>query len=274
MHVMSARTSVLLFASDQSLLARMSSSHASREQYDALWRDLWANTHAGGPMARTRYRHALRWLGILPASTQRFLDVGAGNGAFMSVALQRAPSLQAYGAEFSQAAIDISHPAIRGRLARCDLQGAADLPWGGQFALVACMEVLEHLPDDVLALRHIAAALAPGGRLFISVPAWQSKWGPQDVTAGHVRRYDPEVLRERVTNSGLQVVQMQCWGGPLSWCYLRAADLIGPEKVMRVRPSGAAGLAASTIYHCLKLDDLWPSGHGEQLLLLASKAPS
>src|SRR5690242_5442849 len=141
----------------------MSSSDASREQYDSLWRDLWANTHAGGPMARTRYRHALRWLGIAANSSQRLLDVGAGNGAFMSVALQRAPALQAYGAEFSQAVIDISHTAIRARLARCDLQGTSELPWGGQFSLMTCMEVLEHLPEDVVALRHIAAALAVGG---------------------------------------------------------------------------------------------------------------
>jgi len=248
----------------------MSSSNATREQYDSLWRDLWANTHAGGPMARTRYRHALRWLDIRPDSSQRLLDVGAGNGAFLSQALQRAPALQAYGAEFSQAAIDISHPAIRQRLARCDLQGTADLPWAGNFELMTCMEVLEHLPDDVLALRHIAAALAPGGYLFISVPAWQAKWGPQDVTAGHVRRYDPQILKERVTNAGLSVVKAVCWGGPFSWGYLRAADLIGPEKVMSVRPTGVAGLVAAAIYHCVKLDDLWPFD-GEQLFLLARK---
>ncbi len=32
----------------------MSDSAAYRERYDTLWRDLWANTHAGGPMARAR----------------------------------------------------------------------------------------------------------------------------------------------------------------------------------------------------------------------------
>lgn len=249
----------------------MSDPDAYRERYDTLWRDLWANTHAGGPMARTRYRLALHWLSLLPETSARALDVGAGNGAFMAQALERSPRLQIYGAEYSQAAIDLAHPRIKDRLARCDLQGAQPLPWGGGFQLITCMEVLEHLPDDALALQHIAAALSPGGRLFVSVPAWQSLWGPQDVAAGHVRRYEPDVLRERLVHAGLTVRRIKCWGGPLAWLYLRAADVIGPEKVMSVRPSGLAGLAAGTIYQFLKLDDALSFGSGPQLLALAEK---
>lgn len=249
----------------------MSDPEAYRERYDTLWRDLWANTHAGGPMARTRYRLALHWLSLGPESSGRVLDVGAGNGAFMALALRRSPRLQIYGAEYSQAAIDLAHPAIKDRLARCDLQGSQPLPWGGGFELISCMEVLEHLPDDALALEHVAKALSPGGRLFVSVPAWQALWGPQDVTAGHVRRYEPDVLRERLTRAGLKVKRIKCWGGPFTWFYLRAADLIGPEKVMSVRPSGIAGLAAGTIYQFLKLDDALSFGGGPQLLALAEK---
>jgi len=250
----------------------MSSPQATREQYDALWRDLWANTHSGGPMARTRYRLALRWLGLGESSRARLLDVGAGNGAFMAEALKRAPSLAIFGAEFSQAAIELAHPRIRERLARCDLQGEEPLPWGGNFEVITCMEVLEHLPDDERAIMHIARALAPGGKLLISVPAWAAKWGPQDVAAGHVRRYQPQLLRERLERAALRIVRMKCWGGPFAWLYLRTADLIGPEKVMSVRPSGAAGVAAWSITQFLKLDDLLSFGRGEQLFALAEKS--
>lgn len=249
----------------------MTSTDSSREQYDALWRDLWANTHAGGPMARTRYRQALEWLHIQPGSRQRLLDVGAGNGAFMAEALKQAPGLDIHGAEFSEAAISLAHPSIAARLARCDLQGAAPLPWGGDFELLTCMEVLEHLPDDICALGQISAALRPNARVFISVPAWQTQWGPQDVTAGHVRRYAPEELRSKVENAGLKVLKTRCWGGLFAWTYLRAADLVGPEKVMSIRPTGLAGLAASCVYHLLKFDDLLSFPRGPQLLLLAEK---
>jgi 2-polyprenyl-3-methyl-5-hydroxy-6-metoxy-1,4-benzoquinol methylase len=249
----------------------MPDQEAYREQYERLWRDLWANTHAGGPMARTRYRLALRWLALGPEGSERMLDVGAGNGAFMMEAIKRWPKLDVYGAEYSQAAIDIAPPGLRDRLARCDLQGEQPLPWGGGFQVISCMEVLEHLPDDELALAHIARALSPGGRLFVSVPAWPAKWGPQDVAAGHVRRYEPNVLSERMVRAGLSVRRMKCWGGPFTWLYLRAADVIGPEKVMSVRPSGLAGVAAGAIYQFLRLDDALSLGNGPQLLALAEK---
>jgi SAM-dependent methyltransferase len=248
----------------------MSSPDASREQYDALWRDLWANCHAGGPMARTRYRLAMRWLNFAPDSCIRLLDVGAGNGAFMAAALRSSPRLDIFGAEFSQAAIDIAHPSIQPRLARCDLQSQQDLPWGGRFPLITCMEVLEHLPDDRLALQNIAKALAPGGSLFVSVPAWQKNWGPQDVTAGHVRRYEPDVMRGRLEGAGLRVTRLSCWGGVMTWMYLRAGDLVGPEKVMSVNPTrGLARIAADTVYQLLKVDRFLTLGRGPQLLALA-----
>jgi SAM-dependent methyltransferase len=224
-------------------------------------------------MGRTRYRVAVSWLRLHRGSRDRILDVGAGNGAFIAVALRRSPNLDILGAEFSQAAIDAAHPSVRERIALCDLQGSAPLPWGGGFETICCMEVLEHLVDDSLALSHIAKALKAGGRLLISVPAWQSKWGPQDVAAGHVRRYEPAVLEERIEAVGLRVSRMKCWGGPVSWAYMSAADLVGPERVMSVRPTGFAGVVASLIYQGLKLDDLLSFGGGGQLFALAEKRP-
>jgi 2-polyprenyl-3-methyl-5-hydroxy-6-metoxy-1,4-benzoquinol methylase len=254
------------------LSANMSSPDTSREHYDALWRELWVNCHAGGPMARTRYRVAMQWLRLTHDTRGRLLDVGAGNGAFLTQALRRSPELEVWGAEFSQAAIDIAHPSIRPRLARCDLQNRQDLPWGGLFELITCMEVLEHLPDDNLALQNIVRAIAPGGRLFISVPAWEKNWGPQDVTAGHVRRYQPDILWSRLERVGLRVERLNCWGGVLTWMYQRAGDLIGPERVMSVNPAtGLARIAAEIVYQLLKVDSFLTVGRGPQLFALATR---
>ena len=63
------------------------------EPYDELRSRQWANLHAGGPMARTHYRLACCLFGLATSSTQRMLDVEAGNGAFMGVALSPAPRL-------------------------------------------------------------------------------------------------------------------------------------------------------------------------------------
>src|SRR5262245_21677014 len=48
-----------------------------------------------------------------------------------------------------------------------------DLPGlRGRFHVVTCLDVLEHVDDDVAALRAIAALLAPGGQLVVTVPAY------------------------------------------------------------------------------------------------------
>jgi 2-polyprenyl-3-methyl-5-hydroxy-6-metoxy-1,4-benzoquinol methylase len=205
-------------------------------------------------------------------SNHRVLDVGAGNGAFMALALDCSPQLQIFGAEYSQSAIDQAPPAVRARLSRCNLQDhAAVLPWGGNFQLLTCMEVLEHLPDDLLAIRQMAQALVPGGHLFVSVPGWPAQWGPQDDIAGHVRRYEPQIIQERLQQAGFEIVHMKCWGGIICRLYLTLTDLIGPGKTMAIRPTGIAGLAAATIYQMMKLDDLLSFGRGPQLLVLARK---
>jgi SAM-dependent methyltransferase len=134
------------------------------------------------------------------------------------------------------------------------------------------MEVLEHLPDDARAMRHIAAALAPGGRLLISVPAWQRKWCASDVAAGHVRRYEPDALRGLIEGSGLVIERMRAWGGPITWSYLAAANRIGPDRVMAIHPTGMAGFAANIIYHVVKLDDLLSVlASGEQWFVVAHR---
>jgi len=250
----------------------MSAPTGSREQYDQLWSQQWANLHAGGPLARTRYRLALKFLGLDGETTGRMLDVGAGNGAFLNLVGLRAPTLELFGAEFSQNAIDLAPPPVRARWARCDLQGQEPLPWGGGFNLMSCMEVLEHLPDDALAMRHVAAALAPRGKLLVSVPAWQRKWCASDVAAGHIRRYEPSQLRAVIEGAGLTIERFRGWGGPLTWAYLRAADHIGPDRVMSIKPSGLAGLAANTIYQVVKIDDVLSNfSPGEQWFVTARK---
>ena len=59
----------------------------------------------------------------------------------------------------------------------------------GRFQVVTCLDVLEHLDDDVEGLRAIAALLAPGGQLVVTVPAYDWLWSGEDVISAHRRRY-------------------------------------------------------------------------------------
>ncbi len=65
--------------------------------------------------------------------------------------------------------------------------------------------VLEHIEDDVGALRSWATRLRPGGRVFLYVPAFPFLFGPMDRRVGHHRRYTRESLSRLLRDAGLLV---------------------------------------------------------------------
>jgi SAM-dependent methyltransferase len=87
-----------------------------------------------------------------------------------------------------------------------ELPGAPSLvATRGEWDFVLCQNVLEHIADDRAAVRAMAGALRPDGRLTILVPAHPRLFGSLDAAFGHHRRYTPERLREVVEGAGLVV---------------------------------------------------------------------
>ena len=68
------------------------------------------------------------------------------------------------------------------------------------------INVLEHIEDDVAALRTVSMRVRPGGRIVIYVPALNALYGRYDRKVGHFRRYAPWRLREVVAAAGLKPV--------------------------------------------------------------------
>lgn len=85
-------------------------------------------------------------------------------------------------------------------------RGAIDaIPWpDDSFASVCAFDVLEHV-DEPTALAELRRVHRPGGRLFVSVPAYQMLWGPRDEVAGHRRRYSRASLRRALVAAGYEV---------------------------------------------------------------------
>jgi SAM-dependent methyltransferase len=132
----------------------------------------------------------------------RLLDVGCGTGYFLEAAAH----------SYDVAGLDPSATAV----AFCSRRGLAGVRTGGvdllaslqgPFDAVTFFDVIEHLPDDTAALRLARSVLPPGGRVFVSVPAYRWLWSHHDDVHGHQRRYTAEDLRNRLRNAGFQKIR-------------------------------------------------------------------
>ena len=134
----------------------------------------------------------------------RILEIGCGTGHNLGM-------LGRFG---TVDAIEID-PAARGiaseRLGRA--VGDAPLPHlpgveRGAYDMVAVLDVVEHIADDVAALRAMATLLRPGGKILIAVPAHQWMWSAHDVVNHHHRRYSKATLRKAIGEAGLKPVNI------------------------------------------------------------------
>jgi SAM-dependent methyltransferase len=69
-----------------------------------------------------------------------------------------------------------------------------------------CLNVLEHVEDDVHALRNMSDTLAPGSHMCLLVPVNKWLFGPMDAIDHHYRRYTREEMNAKVAAAGLEVV--------------------------------------------------------------------
>lgn len=85
-----------------------------------------------------------------------------------------------------------------------DVTQAPDPKWPVVDAIL-CSNVLEHIEEDRLALKHMRMLLNPGGRVVLVVPSGKWLYGSLDRVLGHVRRYDANGLKARLEEAGLEV---------------------------------------------------------------------
>jgi SAM-dependent methyltransferase len=91
-------------------------------------------------------------------------------------------------------------------------------PRGEHSAVVAC-NVLEHIADDVAALRGARNLVRPGGAIVMLVPAFEFATSRFDRDIGHHRRYTKKTLDAAYRNAGIDVERLSYVNAPglLGW---------------------------------------------------------
>jgi SAM-dependent methyltransferase len=149
---------------------------------------------------RTVLEGVLRGLN-LPAGT-RILDAGCGSGRNM-IELARYGTVT--GVELSETSVALARERRSGEVVAGSV---LEMPFPDHsFELAVSLDVIEHLEDDLTALRELRRTVAPGGALLVTVPAYQWLWSGHDEINHHHRRYTRRSLKRVAEQAGWRQVR-------------------------------------------------------------------
>lgn len=138
----------------------------------------------------------------LPNADGRVLDAGCGTGGNLQM-LGRFGVVT--GVEMDPGAARMARDKASGVVLEGYLPDQFPLAEDDQFGLIAALDVLEHIDDDVASLERLKRYLAPGGKMVVTVPAFPALWGAHDEAHHHKRRYTRTELQQKVESVGMKV---------------------------------------------------------------------
>jgi SAM-dependent methyltransferase len=138
------------------------------------------------------------------------LDAGCGSGRTMQE-LVRFGTVS--GIELNPEAAELARSRDLGEVKVGRLE---ELPWrDASFDLITCLDVIEHTPEDRVALAELRRVCRPGGWLLVTVPAYPALWSLHDEANHHYRRYSRAALRGAAATAGWTVTRVSSFNSVL-----------------------------------------------------------
>ncbi len=201
------------------------------------WEMHWENLHSA-----TNYEPARKWRrGLIIKSlclrgNERILDLGAGKGDLIGDLKGISSNFEFGATEFSETGLNMIRSANSELIsAKVNLEIGIDsaqrdlLLSAGNWNIVICSEVLEHLDGTSRALATIRELSDSDTQIIITVPA-----GPMaavDKAFGHRRHYTKLELKDLLEFEGFKVQRLECLGFPFFNLY-RLGLLIRGKRIL------------------------------------------
>ena len=214
--------------------------------YDQRWSDAWMEAEYREGTKDLIFRETLRDLARrIPAERRTLLDLGAHVGRLIGLAAEegwRAEGIELNPRTSAYAARATGLPVHRADLR--DLQAE-----GRRYAAVTLVDVLEHIPEPVGALRAVRGVLEPGGWIAVKVPHGPNQLLKETIRGRvfrgyrptvadnlvHVSHFTPRALRMALEQAGFAEIEIR-----------PAAPVLPPEAAGARRAARVAFLRGTT----------------------------
>lgn len=163
------------------------------ELYDVLPKQLW--------WIKTRNDLIEKLLKKYPTKEKlKILDLGCGTGFNFE-------AISTFGECYG---LDISKSALK----QAKKLGYKQLICGNalntklkenSFDVVLCMDIIEHLEEDLKLMKEVKRILKPEGICLFTVPAYKFLWSKDDELAQHVRRYTLTKIKRKIKKAGFKI---------------------------------------------------------------------
>lgn len=135
---------------------------------------------------------------------QNFLEIGCGTGYVMKAIRKIYPESKLYGDEYFENGLKLAKKRVPS--AEFRHIDATKMEDQNRFEAIGAFDVIEHINNDVIAIRNCYKALKKDGFLFITVPQHAWLWSSVDEEACHARRYSKIELKNKLEKSGFRVL--------------------------------------------------------------------
>ena len=152
-----------------------------------------------------------RWMAdvIRPYVGEKVLEIGAGTGNLTTQLIPRrlywASDINPLYLTYLEN-VGLNRPYMR--VSYTDGEKGESFPKEQKFDTVICLNVVEHLADDLAALNNIREVLEDHGRAIVLVPCGPWLFGSLDEVLGHHRRYTRKQLTDLVEKAGFHLETM------------------------------------------------------------------
>ena len=170
----------------------------------------------GMPIVGLRIR-ARNIFSLIPADRhyKRLLDAGSGTGVISFKMGRRFPEANVLGVDLNEDAVRIGNyisNKIKSTNVKFRKSAIEDLDEKDQFDLIVCVDILEHIENDLKAIKVLFRLIRAGGILLLHIPSLYRRYPVWrkienfDVPT-HVRRgYEPHVIQEIVRQAGFTIM--------------------------------------------------------------------